>query len=164
RRLRAEVGGEGDRQRPPRDLGLRVGVPDEPAQPDARTRGRDGLRDGESRGQLRLLERREGDRLVRRKGRRSRPGRGRETVRGDVSVRAAGDAGESRGVNDTQKLESRLAAGNGGSVTLTRKDARELVQKLKARGEAGAAARLAHKLDAPGDVSLGPAEAQSLLE
>jgi len=67
-------------------------------------------------------------------------------------------------MNDTQKLESLLAAGNGGSVTLGRKDARELAQKLKARGEAGAAAKLAHRLDTPGDVSLAPEEAKSLLE
>jgi outer membrane biosynthesis protein TonB len=67
-------------------------------------------------------------------------------------------------MNETQRLESLLAAGNGGSVTLFRKDARELVQKLRARGEAGAAARLAHKLDTPGDVSLEPEEAQALLE
>jgi hypothetical protein len=67
-------------------------------------------------------------------------------------------------MNDTQKLESLLAAGNGGSVTLPRKDARELAQKLKARGEAAAAAKLAEKLDTPGDVSLEPGEATTLLE
>jgi hypothetical protein len=67
-------------------------------------------------------------------------------------------------MNDTQKLEQLLAAGNGGSVTLARKDARELVQKLKARGEAEAAAKLAEKLEAPGDVSLQPGEAHTLLE
>jgi hypothetical protein len=67
-------------------------------------------------------------------------------------------------MNDTQRIETLLAAGNGGSVTLARKDARELAQKLKARGEADAAAKLAHKLDTPGDVSLEPEEAQSLLE
>jgi outer membrane biosynthesis protein TonB len=67
-------------------------------------------------------------------------------------------------MNDTRKLESLLAAGNGGSITLARKDARELVQKLRARGEAGAAAKLAHKLETPGDVNLEAEEAQSLLE
>jgi hypothetical protein len=67
-------------------------------------------------------------------------------------------------MSDTQKLESILAAGNGGSVTLPRADARELVQKLKARGEADAAARLAGKLEKPGDVTLEPGEAQTLLE
>jgi pantetheine-phosphate adenylyltransferase len=36
---------------------------------------------------------------------------------------AAGDAGEPRGMNETQRLESLLDAGNGGSVTLPRKDA-----------------------------------------
>ena len=62
RRLRPPLGGEGDRQGPARHLRLRVGVPDEPAEPDARARDRDRLRDGEPAGQLRLLERREGDR------------------------------------------------------------------------------------------------------
>ena len=33
RRLRPQVEREGDRQGPPGDLGLRVGVPDEPAEP-----------------------------------------------------------------------------------------------------------------------------------
>ena len=90
---------EGDRQGPARDLGLRVGVPDEPAQPDARARGRDGLRDGEPAGQLRLLERREGDSELRRKGRRARAGRGRTQIRGAVSRRAPGDAGEPAGMS-----------------------------------------------------------------
>jgi outer membrane biosynthesis protein TonB len=67
-------------------------------------------------------------------------------------------------MTEAQRLESLLAGGNGGSVTLARKDARELAQKLKARGEPRAAAILVHKLDAPGDVSLEPEEAQSLLE
>jgi hypothetical protein len=67
-------------------------------------------------------------------------------------------------MTETHRLESILAGGNGGRVTLIRKDARELVQKLKARGEPEAAAILAHKLDAPGDVSLEPEEAQGLLE
>ena len=49
RRLRAALGREGDRQGPPGRLGLRVGVPDEPAEPASRTRHRDGLRDGERR-------------------------------------------------------------------------------------------------------------------
>ena len=77
RRLRAQVGGEGDRQGPARDLGLRVGVPDEPAQPHARARRRDRLRDGEPAGQLRLLERRQGDRELRRQGGRARARAGR---------------------------------------------------------------------------------------
>jgi hypothetical protein len=67
-------------------------------------------------------------------------------------------------MTETQRLESLLAGGEGGSVTLPRQDARELAQKLKARGEADAAAALAEKLDAPGDVSLAPDEAKSLLE
>ena len=53
------------------DLGLRVGVPDEPAEPPPRARHRDRLRDGEPAGQLRLVERREGDCLLRRKCRRA---------------------------------------------------------------------------------------------
>ena len=67
-------------------------------------------------------------------------------------------------MTEIQRLESLLAPGNGGSVTLARKDASDLVQKLRARGEAGAAASLAHKLHTPGDVTLEPDEAQSLLE
>ena len=67
-------------------------------------------------------------------------------------------------MTETQRLESLLAGGEGGSVTLPRQDARELAQKLKARGEADAAASLSEKLDAPGDVSLAPDEARSLLE
>ena len=67
-------------------------------------------------------------------------------------------------MTETQRLESLLAGGEGGSVTLPRQDARELAQKLKARGEADAAAALAEKLDAPGDVSLAPEEAKTLLE
>jgi len=67
-------------------------------------------------------------------------------------------------MTEAQRLESLLTGGNGGSVRLARKDARELAQKLKARGEPRAAAILVHKLDAPGDVSLEPEEAQSLLE
>jgi len=67
-------------------------------------------------------------------------------------------------MTETQRLENLLAGGEGGSVTLPRQEARELAQKLKARGEAEAAATLSEKLDAPGDVSLAPEEAQSLLE
>jgi outer membrane biosynthesis protein TonB len=67
-------------------------------------------------------------------------------------------------MTDTHRIESLLAGGNGGSVTLPRKDARELAQKLRARGEPGAAAILAHKLETPGDVSLEPEEAETLLE
>ena len=67
-------------------------------------------------------------------------------------------------MTETRQLENLLAGANGGSVTIPRKHAQELAQKLKARGETGAGAKLAHKLDTPGDVSLAPEEAQSLLE
>jgi outer membrane biosynthesis protein TonB len=67
-------------------------------------------------------------------------------------------------MNETHRLESLLAGGNGGSVTLTRKDAHELAQKLKVRGNPGAAARLVELLNSPGDVDLAPEEAKSLLE
>jgi outer membrane biosynthesis protein TonB len=67
-------------------------------------------------------------------------------------------------MNETQRLESLLAGGNGGSVTLSRKDAQELAQKLKVRGNPGAAARLVELLNSPGDVDLDPEEANGLLE
>jgi outer membrane biosynthesis protein TonB len=67
-------------------------------------------------------------------------------------------------MNETQRLESLLAGGNGGSVTLPRKDAQELAQKLKVRGNPGAAARLLERLNSPGDVDLEAGEAKSLLE
>jgi hypothetical protein len=67
-------------------------------------------------------------------------------------------------MTDTRQLESLLAGGNGGSVTIPRKQAQELAQKLKARGEPDAAARVGHLLDAPGDVTLNPDEAHTLLE
>jgi outer membrane biosynthesis protein TonB len=67
-------------------------------------------------------------------------------------------------MNETQRLENLLDAGNGGSVTLPRRDALELVQKLKVRGNPGAAARLVELLNSPGDVDLSPEEAKSLLE
>jgi len=67
-------------------------------------------------------------------------------------------------MNETQRLEGLLDAGNGGSVTLPRRDALELAQKLKVRGNPGAAARLVELLNSPGDVDLNPEEAKSLLE
>jgi len=67
-------------------------------------------------------------------------------------------------MNETQRLEGLLAGDNGGSVTLSRKDAQELAQKLKVRGNPGAAARLVELLNSPGDVDLNPEEAKSLLE
>ena len=42
-------------------------------------------------------------------------------------------------MNETQRLEKLLAGDNGGSVTLPRRDAQELAQKLKVRGNPGAA-------------------------
>ena len=67
-------------------------------------------------------------------------------------------------MNETQRLESLLDAGNGGNVTLPRRDALELAQKLKVRGNPGAATRLVELLNSPGDVDLNPEEAKSLLE
>src|SRR5256886_647527 len=67
-------------------------------------------------------------------------------------------------MNETQRLESLLDAGNGGSVTLPRRDALELAQKLKVRGNPGAATRLVELLNSPGDVDLNPEEAKNLLE
>ena len=46
-RVRPQARREDDGEGPARDLGLRVGVPDEPPQPDARARGGDALRHGE---------------------------------------------------------------------------------------------------------------------
>src|SRR5262249_30867293 len=92
RRVRAQVGREGDREGPPRHLGLRVGVPDEPAQPDAGARGRDDLRDGEPAGELRLLERREGDRGGRRGRDRAGPGAGRAPAGRGLPERTPRDA------------------------------------------------------------------------
>ena len=67
-------------------------------------------------------------------------------------------------MNETQRLESLLEGGNGGNVTLPRRDALELAQKLKVRGNPGAATRLVELLNSPGDVDLNAEEAKSLLE
>jgi outer membrane biosynthesis protein TonB len=67
-------------------------------------------------------------------------------------------------MNETQRLESLLEGGNGGKVTLPRRDALELAQKLKVRGNPGAATRLVELLNSPGDVDLNPEEAKNLLE
>jgi outer membrane biosynthesis protein TonB len=67
-------------------------------------------------------------------------------------------------MNETQRLESLLEGGNGGNVTLPRRDALELAQKLKVRGNPGAATRLVELLNSPGDVDLDPEEAKNLLE
>ena len=77
RRLRAQARREDDGEGPARDRRLRVGVPDEPAQPPARAGDRDDVRDVEPAVQLHLVQRREGDRVVRRKsGRACARGRG----------------------------------------------------------------------------------------
>jgi hypothetical protein len=68
-------------------------------------------------------------------------------------------------MTETNQLEQLLAGANGGSVTIPRKHAQELAQKLKARGETGAGAtRLSELLDRPGDVELNREEATMLLE
>jgi hypothetical protein len=68
-------------------------------------------------------------------------------------------------MTDTTQLEDLLAGTNGGSVTIPRKQAQELAQKLKARGETGpGASRLGQLLSHPGDVELRSDEAQTLLE
>ena len=68
-------------------------------------------------------------------------------------------------MTETQQLEELLTGGNGGSVTLPRKHAQELAQKLKARGETGpGTTRLGELLDKPGDVELNRHEATTLLE
>src|SRR3954462_6939477 len=67
-------------------------------------------------------------------------------------------------MNETQRLETLLGGGNGGSVGLPRRDAQELAQKLKVRGNPGAAARLVELLNSPGDVDLDPQEAKTLLD
>src|SRR5262245_17634288 len=94
RRVRAQVGREGDRERASRALGLRVGVPDEPAQPASCARDRDRVRDGVAAGELRVVERREGDRRVRRRRVGARARAGRTAVQGAVPERPAGHAGE----------------------------------------------------------------------
>jgi hypothetical protein len=67
-------------------------------------------------------------------------------------------------MTDTQQLEDLLAGGNGGSVTLPRKQAQELAQKLRARGGGDGLARLEELLHKPGDVEVDRAEARTLLE
>ena len=68
-------------------------------------------------------------------------------------------------MTDTKQLEELLAGANGGGVMVPRKNAQELAQKLRARGETGpGATRLAELLDKPGDVELSGDEATTLLE
>jgi hypothetical protein len=67
-------------------------------------------------------------------------------------------------MTERQQLEQLLAAGNGGTVTLPRKRAQELAQKLRARGGGEGLTRLERLLGSPGDVEVDRAEAQTLLE
>jgi hypothetical protein len=70
-------------------------------------------------------------------------------------------------MTDAQQLESLLAGGNGGSVRLPRKEAYELAQKLRARGETGpGATRLVELLaePEPPEISLTAEEARTLRE
>jgi hypothetical protein len=66
-------------------------------------------------------------------------------------------------VTDTDKLETLLGAG--GEVRLGRREAQEVLQKLRARGAASDSAdRLESQLARSDEVLLAPKEAQSLLE
>jgi hypothetical protein len=66
-------------------------------------------------------------------------------------------------VNETAKLETLLRAE--GEVRLGRRDAQEVLQKLRARGAGGATAdRLESRLAGAGEVVLEAAEAHALLE
>jgi hypothetical protein len=66
-------------------------------------------------------------------------------------------------VTDTHKLETLLGAG--GEVRLGRRDAQDVLQKLRARGAASDSAdRLESQLARSDEVVLAPNEARSLLE
>jgi hypothetical protein len=66
-------------------------------------------------------------------------------------------------LNDTVKLETLLGAG--GEVRLDRREAHEVLQKLRARGAGGAAAnQLEARLGDAQEVVLPPDEAYALLE
>jgi hypothetical protein len=66
-------------------------------------------------------------------------------------------------VNESEKLEMRLGAGD--EVRLARRDAQDVLQKLRARGAASEAAdRLESRLAHADEVVLAPAEAAALLE
>ena len=66
-------------------------------------------------------------------------------------------------MTDTDKLETQLAAG--GEVRLSRREAQDVLQKLRARGAASDSAdRLESQLAHSEEVVLAPAEARSLLE
>jgi hypothetical protein len=66
-------------------------------------------------------------------------------------------------MTDTDKLETLLGAG--GEVRLSRREAQDVLQKLRARGAASDSAdRLESQLAHSDEVVLAPAEARSLLE
>jgi hypothetical protein len=67
-------------------------------------------------------------------------------------------------MTDTKQLEDLLAGGNGGSVTLPRKQAQELAQKLRARGGGEGLTRLEQLLHKPGDVEVARDDARKLLD
>jgi hypothetical protein len=68
-------------------------------------------------------------------------------------------------MTDTRKLESLLTGANGGEITIPRKDANELAQKLKARGGGAALAKLETRLrGSDSEISLPGNEAHALLE
>ena len=67
-------------------------------------------------------------------------------------------------MTDTRHLETLLAGANGGSVTLPRKRAQELAQKLRARGGGEGLARLEQLLQTPGDVEVDGDDARTLLD
>src|SRR6266516_719937 len=98
RRVRQALGRQDDGQRVARDLRLRVGVPDAPLEPHARAGRRDRLPDVEPAVQLRLVERGEGSRVLRRERGRARPRCGGPPLRRDVSAGEARRARFSAGV------------------------------------------------------------------
>ena len=66
-------------------------------------------------------------------------------------------------MTETAKLEQKLSAG--GEVRLDRREAHEVLQKLRARGAGGAAAgRLEARLGDAQEVVIPPADAHDLLE
>ena len=66
-------------------------------------------------------------------------------------------------MTETDKLETLLGAG--GEVRLSRREAQDVLQKLRARGAASESAdRLESQLSHSDEVVLAPAEASSLLE
>jgi hypothetical protein len=68
-------------------------------------------------------------------------------------------------MTENRKLESLLAGANGGEVTIPRKDAHELAQKLKARGGGAALTQLETRLrGSESEISLPGSEAHALLE